>query len=77
MAGLTEKEARFEAARCYSCGNCFECDGCYGACPENAISKLGKGKGYAINYDLCIGCQACCLQCPCHAMEMVKTEAVT
>jgi len=75
-AGLSRKEALFEAARCYSCGNCFECDGCFGACPEDAIIKLGKGKGYDIKYDLCIGCQACFLQCPCHAMEMVKTEAV-
>jgi NADPH-dependent glutamate synthase beta subunit-like oxidoreductase len=74
-AGLSEKEARYEASRCYSCGNCFECDGCFGACPEDAISKLGKGKGYAINYDLCTGCRACFLQCPCNAMEMVRTEA--
>jgi NADPH-dependent glutamate synthase beta subunit-like oxidoreductase len=74
VAGLTRKEARYEAARCYSCGNCFECDGCYGACPENAISKLGRGEGYEINYDRCTGCQACYLQCPCHAMEMVRTE---
>jgi NADPH-dependent glutamate synthase beta subunit-like oxidoreductase len=76
-SGLSEKAARFESARCYSCGNCFECDGCYGACPEEAIVKLGKGKGYEIKYDLCTGCQACFLQCPCHAMEMVKTEAVS
>jgi Pyruvate/2-oxoacid:ferredoxin oxidoreductase delta subunit len=74
-AGLTGKEALFEAARCYSCGNCFECDGCYGACPEDAIVRLGRGKGYSINYDLCTGCQACVLQCPCNAMEMVATEA--
>ncbi len=73
-AGLSEKEARFESARCYSCGNCFECDGCYGACPESAIIKLGKGKRYEINYDRCTGCQACFLQCPCHAIEMVATE---
>jgi NADPH-dependent glutamate synthase beta subunit-like oxidoreductase len=75
-AGLSKQEARFESARCYSCGNCYECDGCYGACPESAIVKLGKGKGYEINYDLCTGCQACFLQCPCHAIEMVKAEAV-
>ena len=75
-AGLSKQEARFESARCYSCGNCYECDGCYGACPERAIVKLGKGKGYEINYDICTGCRACFLQCPCHAMEMVKTEAV-
>jgi NADPH-dependent glutamate synthase beta subunit-like oxidoreductase len=74
-AGLTEQEARYEAARCYSCGNCFECDGCYGACPEDAIVRLGRGQGYRINYDLCTGCQACVLQCPCNAMEMVATEA--
>ena len=74
-AGLDAKEARYEAARCYSCGNCFECDGCYGACPENAIIKLGPGKGYAVRYELCTGCRACFLQCPCHAIEMVATEA--
>jgi NADPH-dependent glutamate synthase beta subunit-like oxidoreductase len=73
-AGLTEQEALFEAARCYSCGNCFECDGCYGACPEHAITRLGRGKGYHINYDQCTGCQACVLQCPCNAMEMVPVE---
>jgi len=73
-AGLSAREAQFEAARCYSCGNCFECDGCFGACPEEAIMKLGKGKRYEINYDLCTGCQACFLQCPCHAIEMVRTE---
>jgi NADPH-dependent glutamate synthase beta subunit-like oxidoreductase len=70
-AGLDAKEALYEASRCYSCGNCFECDGCYGACPENAIMKLGKDKGYAVRYDLCTGCRACFLQCPCHAIEMV------
>ncbi|MEE4219187.1 MAG: NAD(P)-binding protein [Xanthomonadales bacterium] len=76
-AGLSSKEALYEASRCYSCGNCFECDGCYGACPENAIIKLGKGNGYAVRYDLCTGCQACFLQCPCHAIEMVRTEAAS
>jgi len=73
-AGLNEREARFEAARCYSCGNCFECDGCFGACPEDAVIRLGRGKRYEINYDLCTGCQACVLQCPCNAMEMVPAE---
>ncbi len=71
ISGLSEEQALFESARCYSCGNCFECDGCYGACPENAIIKLGKGKGYKIDYESCTGCEACFLQCPCHAIEMV------
>jgi NADPH-dependent glutamate synthase beta subunit-like oxidoreductase len=71
MKGLTEKEALYEAKRCLSCGNCFECDGCYGACPEDAIIKLGPGKRYKFNYDLCTGCAVCFEQCPCHAIEMV------
>ena len=48
VQGLSEKEAAFEAKRCLSCGNCFECDGCYGACPEDAIIKLGVGKRYRV-----------------------------
>lgn len=71
IGGLSEKEARYEAQRCLSCGNCFECDGCYGACPEDAIIKLGKGNRYKFNYDACTGCAVCYEQCPCHAIEMI------
>lgn len=71
VAGYTTEEAVYEAQRCLSCGNCFECDSCYGACPEGAISKNGKGDGYTINYDLCTGCGVCAEQCPCHALDMV------
>lgn len=71
VAGLSESEARFEAQRCLSCGNCFECDGCFGACPEDAIIKLGKGNRYKFNYDACTGCAVCYEQCPCHAIEMI------
>ena len=70
-AGLSEAEARFEAQRCLSCGNCFECDGCFGACPEDAIIKLGKGNRYKFNMDACTGCAVCYEQCPCHAIEMI------
>ena len=70
-AGLSEPEARFEAQRCLSCGNCFECDGCFGACPEDAIIKLGKGNRYKFNFDACTGCGVCYEQCPCHAIEMI------
>jgi NADPH-dependent glutamate synthase beta subunit-like oxidoreductase len=71
IAGLSEPEARFEAQRCLSCGNCFECDGCFGACPEDAIIKLGKGNRYKFNYNACTGCAVCYEQCPCHAIEMI------
>ncbi|HVM89980.1 MAG TPA: NAD(P)-binding protein [Puia sp.] len=71
IAGLSETEAKFEAQRCLSCGNCFECDGCFGACPEDAIIKLGKGNRYKFNYNVCTGCAVCFEQCPCHAIEMI------
>lgn len=71
IGGLSEAEARFEAQRCLSCGNCFECDGCFGACPEDAIIKLGKGNRYKFNLDACTGCGVCYEQCPCHAIEMI------
>jgi NADPH-dependent glutamate synthase beta subunit-like oxidoreductase/Pyruvate/2-oxoacid:ferredoxin oxidoreductase delta subunit len=73
--GLNKTDAVFEALRCLSCGNCFECDGCFGACPERAISKLGKHKGYAVNLDKCTGCGVCFQQCPCHAIDMVAESA--
>jgi NADPH-dependent glutamate synthase beta subunit-like oxidoreductase len=71
VKGLSEKEAVYEAKRCLSCGNCFECDGCYGACPEDAIIKLGPGNRYKYDYDLCTGCAVCFEQCPCYAIEMI------
>ncbi|MBK7476081.1 MAG: NAD(P)-binding protein [Haliscomenobacter sp.] len=71
VAGFSEKEARYEAQRCLSCGNCFECDGCFGACPEDAIIKLGPGKGYKFDYDACTGCGVCFEQCPCYAIDMI------
>ncbi len=75
VGGLTDEEVRFEAKRCFSCGNCFECDGCFGACPEDAIIKLGPGKRYQINFDKCTGCATCFEQCPCHAITMVPEAA--
>jgi NADPH-dependent glutamate synthase beta subunit-like oxidoreductase len=71
MQNLPESEALFEARRCLSCGNCFECDGCYGACPQDAIIKLGPGKRYKFDFDKCTGCAVCYEQCPCHAIEMI------
>ncbi|MBK8961741.1 MAG: NAD(P)-binding protein [Candidatus Competibacteraceae bacterium] len=71
VGGLSQKEALYEARRCLSCGNCYECDGCYGACPEDAIIKLGPGKRYRYNYELCTGCAVCFEQCPCHAIDMI------
>ena len=70
VGGLTVQEAAFEANRCLSCGNCCECDGCLGACPEDAVIKLGPGKRYRFDYDRCTGCRACYEQCPVHSIDM-------
>jgi len=75
VGGLSAEQARFEAARCLSCGNCFECDGCLGACPEDAVVKLGVGNRYRFDYDRCTGCGTCFEQCPVHAIEMVPDGA--
>lgn len=76
LKGLSEEEARFESRRCLSCGNCFECDACYAACPEDAITRLGPGKGYRVDFAKCTGCAVCFEQCPCHAITMIP-EPVT
>jgi Pyruvate/2-oxoacid:ferredoxin oxidoreductase delta subunit len=71
LGGLPESEATYEARRCLSCGNCCECDGCLGACPEDAVIKLGPGHRYEFDYDRCTGCGACYEQCPVHSIEMI------
>jgi NADPH-dependent glutamate synthase beta subunit-like oxidoreductase len=71
VGGLSAAEAVYEAGRCLSCGNCFECDGCLGACPEDAVIKLGVGHRYRFDYDRCTGCGVCFGQCPVHAIEMI------
>jgi NADPH-dependent glutamate synthase beta subunit-like oxidoreductase len=74
VGGLSERAATFEARRCLSCGNCCEC-GCLGACPEDAVIKLGPGRRYRFDYDRCTGCRACFEQCPVHSIEMIPEAA--
>ena len=74
VGGLSDDQAHIEAARCLSCGNCFECDGCLGACPEDAVIKLGTGFRYRFDYDKCTGCATCYEQCPVHAIEMIEEK---
>ena len=74
QVGLDESNALFEARRCLSCGNCFECDNCYGVCPDNAVIKLGPGKGFEFNYDYCKGCGICVSECPCGSIKMVPED---
>ncbi|TCC30814.1 NAD(P)-binding protein [Kribbella speibonae] len=73
--GLTAETALFEARRCMSCGNCLECDNCFGVCPDNAIIKLGPGKGYEIDLDFCKGCGLCATECPSGAITMFRERS--
>jgi len=75
QGGLDEEHALLEARRCLSCGHCFECDNCYGMCPDNAIVKLGPGRGFRIDLDYCKGCGICATECPCGAIAIVDEEA--
>jgi NADPH-dependent glutamate synthase beta subunit-like oxidoreductase len=77
VGGLSAEQASYEAQRCLSCGNCFECDGCLGACPEDAVIKLGVGHRYRFDYGRCTGCGTCYEQCPVHAIEMVPEPGGT
>jgi len=74
LGGLSERAATREAGRCLSCGNCCECDGCLGACPEDAVIKLGPGNRYEFDYDRCTGCGTCYEQCPVHSIEMIPED---
>ena len=74
LQGLTEENALYEARRCMSCGNCFECDNCYGSCPDNAVVKLGPGRGYKFDFDFCKGCGICANECPCGAIDMTRED---
>ena len=74
QGGLDETNALFEARRCLSCGNCFECDNCYGVCPDNAVIKLGPGKGFEFNYDYCKGCGICAEECPRGVIAMERKK---
>jgi NADPH-dependent glutamate synthase beta subunit-like oxidoreductase len=75
VSGLDETNALAEAHRCLSCGNCFECDSCFTVCPETAVIKLGPGKRYKFDYEICTGCGNCAAECPCGAIDMIEEPA--
>jgi NADPH-dependent glutamate synthase beta subunit-like oxidoreductase len=75
VQGLDESTALYEARRCMSCGNCFECDNCFGVCPDNAVIKLGVGKGFEFNLDYCKGCGICVQECPAGSIVMIPEKS--
>jgi 2-oxoacid:acceptor oxidoreductase delta subunit (pyruvate/2-ketoisovalerate family) len=75
FAELTEGGGTFDAAF-VAVGAHIGCDNCYGACPDNAVIKIGPGGpgDYEIDYDYCKGCGICAAECPCGAIAMVPEE---
>jgi 2-oxoacid:acceptor oxidoreductase delta subunit (pyruvate/2-ketoisovalerate family) len=72
--GLSRRQARYEAERCFNCGTCNECENCYVFCPDVSILKNARRLKHAINYDQCKGCGICFTECPRHAISMVEEE---
>ena len=51
--------------------NCIRCSACIEACPNNAITMVGKG--IAIDYKKCIACFCCQETCPALAIKVKKS----
>ncbi len=68
--GLSRRQARYEAARCFNCGTCNDCENCYVFCPDVSILKNMRKLKHAINYDICKGCGICFTECPRCAISM-------
>lgn len=72
--GLSRRQARYEAERCFNCGTCNECENCYVFCPDISILKSMRKLEHTINYDYCKGCGICFTECPRHAISMEEEK---
>ncbi len=72
--GVSERQARKEADRCFSCGNCIQCNVCLIVCPDVAISFVPEKNEYLIDYDHCKGCGICAIECPRAAMGLEEEK---
>ncbi len=72
--GISARQAKREAARCFSCGNCIQCNVCLMVCPDVAISLVAEKKEYSIDYDHCKGCGICAVECPRAAMGLEEEK---
>jgi 2-oxoacid:acceptor oxidoreductase delta subunit (pyruvate/2-ketoisovalerate family) len=69
--GYSEKIAKREVERCFSCGLCNSCGNCFVFCPDSSVQfKEIKGQMMEFNYDYCKGCGICMEECPRGAIRM-------
>ncbi len=61
---------KWDFSRCTKCGRCAR------VCKQNAIVSV-KGKFPAFVKDICIGCKACIVACPNHAITETKKKIGT
>jgi hypothetical protein len=68
--GLSVEQATYEARRCLSMRQLHRVRRLPGACPEDAVIKLGVGHGYVFDLRPLHRLRACYQQCPVHSIEM-------
>ncbi len=56
--------ARYEAARCMSCGRCNLCQECALFCPDAYIALARDGQAIQVDLEHCKGCGICAQECP-------------
>ena len=61
---LDEERARYEAARCMSCGTCNLCQECVLFCPDVCIALAESEDAVQVDLEHCKGCGICAQECP-------------
>lgn len=63
-ARLDEERARYEAARCLSCGRCNLCQECVLFCPDACLGLAESRDAVEVDLEHCKGCGVCAQECP-------------
>lgn len=72
--GLSRREARASAERCFSCGTCNDCWNCSFFCPEGVVVLDPLGGTRSIDVARCKGCGTCASACPRGAVVMRESQ---
>jgi Pyruvate/2-oxoacid:ferredoxin oxidoreductase delta subunit len=73
-ARLNDERARYEAARCMSCGRCNLCQQCVLFCPDACIGLAENNRAVRVDLNHCKGCGVCAEECPRGVISMEAAE---